>query len=198
MKVIGLTGNIGTGKSTASAVIKSLNIKLIDCDVVSRELASEKKVLDLLEETFGKEIINSKGSLDRKKLGSIAFKNKENLSKLNNIMYPLIKNKVKCYIKEFKKTEKLCIVDGAILIEANFKDIVEDIILIKSNEKDQLERVKKRDGHNYDYTKRIIDAQMPLSEKEKHCKYIINNDQDIEYLKKEVTKLMRALLESEE
>lgn len=197
MKVIGLTGNIGTGKSTASDVIKSLNIKLIDCDVVSREVVSERKVLDILEETFGKEII-SKGSLDRKKLGAIAFKNKENLSKLNSIMYPLIKNKVKFYIKKFEKTEKICIVDGAILIEANFQDIVDDIILIKSSEKDQLERVKKRDGHNYDYTKRIIDAQMSLSEKEKYCKYIINNNKDIEYLKKEVTKLMRALLELEE
>lgn len=198
MKVIGLTGNIGTGKSTASKVINSLGVKIIDCDVVSREVIREESVLRILVNTFGKEIVDSKGILDRKKLGSIAFKNKENVKKLNDIMHPLIKKRVKEYIEYFSKEEKLCIIDGAILIEASFQDIVDDIILIKASEKNQLERVKKRDGHNYEYIKKIIDAQMPLGEKEKYCKYVINNDKNIEHLKSEVTKLIKALLDLEE
>lgn len=194
MKVIGLTGNIGTGKSTAAKVMKSLGIKLIDCDIVSREVVKDKKVLNILKREFGSEIIKSDGTLDRKKLGEKVFSNKENLAKLNNIIHPLIKKRVKEYINEFSKCEKICIVDGAIIIEAGFQDILDDIILIKADKSDQLERVRKRDACSLEYIKGIIDAQMPLEEKAKYCKYVINNNREIDFLKSEVEKLAKILL----
>lgn len=197
MKVIGLTGNIGTGKTTASSIIKSLGIKVIDCDVVSREVVEDKNVLILLENTFGEKIIDLHGKLNRKELGKIVFNNKEKLNKLNSILHPLIKKRVIEYINEFKKTEKLCIVDGAILIEAGFMNILDDIILISSSEKLQLERVNKRDGHTYEYIKGIIDSQMTLEEKKKYSRFIVENNKSIDELKIKIEEIIKALLDLE-
>lgn len=194
MKVIGLTGNIGTGKSTVVSRIKSANIKVIDCDVVSREVVEDENVLGILEKEFGEDVLDSNKKLNRKKLGEIVFCNKEKLNKLNSIMHPLMKERIKEYLKEFSKTEKLCIVDGAILIEAGFHDMVEDIILVSASEENQLKRVKARDGFSDEYTKGIIDSQMPLKEKAKYCKYIIDNNEGLEELKQKVDKVIEALL----
>ncbi|KMT21527.1 dephospho-CoA kinase [Clostridium cylindrosporum] len=197
MRVIGLTGGIGTGKSTASSIIKSLNIKVIDCDIVSREVVKDKEVLNLLEETFGNKVITSSNELDRKQLGKIVFKSKENLNKLNSILHPIMKIRIKNYIKVYAKTEKLCIVDGAILIEAGFCDLVDDIILISSSEELQLKRVNERDGHSYEYIKDVIKSQMPLDEKKKYCKYIIENNEGIDELREKVENVIKTLLDLE-
>ena len=197
MKVLGLTGNIGTGKSTASSIIKGLNIKVIDCDIVSREVAEDKDILKQLENTFGREVINSDNTLNRKKLGEIVFSDKNSLKKLNSIMHPAMRCKIKEYINIYSKTEKVCVLDGAILIEAGFNDLVEDIILISSTENLQLKRVNKRDGHSYEYIKGIINSQMPLEEKEKYCKYIIYNNYTIEYLENEIKGIIKSFLDME-
>ena len=197
MKVLGLTGNIGTGKSTASSIIKKLNIKVIDCDIVSREVAEDKGILKQLENTFGSEVINSDNTLNRKKLGEIVFSDKNSLKKLNSIMHPAMRCKIKEYINIYSKTEKLCVLDGAILIEAGFNDLVEDIILISSTENLQLKWVYKRDGHSYEYIKGIINSQMPLEEKEKYCKYIIYNNYTIEYLENEIKGIIKGFLDME-
>lgn len=196
MRVLGLTGNIGTGKSTASSIIKDLNIKVIDCDVVSREVADDKSILEKLESTFGHEIINN-DTLNRKKLGEIVFSDKNSLKKLNEIMHPAMRCKIKEYINIYSKTEKLCVLDGAILIEAGFNDLVEDIILISSTENLQLKRVNKRDGHSYEYIKGIINSQMPLNEKEKYCRYVIHNNYTIEYLENEIKGIIKGFLDME-
>ncbi len=196
MRVLGLTGNIGTGKSTASSIIKDLNIKVIDCDVVSREVADDKSILKKLESTFGHEIINN-DTLNRKKLGEIVFSDKNSLKKLNEIMHPAMRCKIKEYINIYSKTEKLCVLDGAILIEAGFNDLVEDIILISSTENLQLKRVNKRDGHSYEYIKGIINSQMPLNEKEKYCRYVIHNNYTIEYLENEIKGIIKGFLDME-
>lgn len=197
MKVIGLTGNIGTGKSTAASVIKEFNIKIIDCDIVSREVVEYNEVLEILKDAFGDSIISEDGKLLRKELGKIVFNDKEKLDKLNSIMHPIMRKRIEECISEFSKTEKICVLDGAILIEAKFYDLVQDTILISSSEENQLKRVHKRDGHDYEYIKGIIKSQMLLKEKEKYCKYIIYNNEGIEELRTKVSETMKEIIGTE-
>ncbi|MEG0370765.1 MAG: dephospho-CoA kinase [Clostridium sp.] len=193
MRVIGLTGNIGSGKSTVSSIIESYNIKIIDADLISREVSENIEVLNSIEKTFGKIVIDNNGSLNRSQLGEIVFSSDEELEKLNSIIHPYMKTRIKEYIIEYSKTERICILDGAIIIEAGFGDLVEDIILVEASEDMCLQRVYERDGHSYGYIKNIIRKQIPLEKKKNFCKYIIRNDKGFEELEKEVIRVLRAL-----
>ena len=93
MLVVGLTGNIGCGKSSLSEILRQNSIDVIDADIISREIMDNKSLLTEIFNSFGEQIKRDDGSLDRKKLGSIVFANDEKLIKLNNITHPAIKKR---------------------------------------------------------------------------------------------------------
>ncbi|MEF9952343.1 MAG: dephospho-CoA kinase [Clostridium sp.] len=192
-KVIGLTGSIGSGKSTVSKILKSLNIKVIDADKISRIAANDEKVLQSIKEEFGSSIVDDFGHLKRKELGSIVFRSKDKLDKLNNIIHPCMKKIISEEINVLKQTEKLCVLDAAILIEAGFIEMVDYTVLVTASEEKVISRVKKRDGYNEEYIRKILGAQMDVEEKKKYCSYIINNDNDINELYREVVNMLVAL-----
>ena len=99
MIVVGLTGNIGCGKSTVSNILKKLGVSIIDADIVSREILLDTKVLNLIFDTFGNSIKNTDNTLNRKKLGDIVFNDEKELIKLNNITHPKIKENILNQIK---------------------------------------------------------------------------------------------------
>ncbi|MEF9934606.1 MAG: dephospho-CoA kinase [Clostridium sp.] len=192
-KVIGLTGSIGSGKSTVSGILKSLNIKVIDADKVSRVAAEDATVLLRLKEEFGDNIVDEYGHLKRKELGSIVFRSKEKLNTLNSIIHPVMREIILNEIKLLKLTEKICVLDAAILIESGFVDMVNEVVLVLASEEKIITRVQKRDGYNKEYIKKILDTQMDINEKKKYCSYIINNDKGINELYNEVIKMLVAL-----
>lgn len=189
--VFGLTGNIGCGKSTLSNILKENNIYVVDLDLISREIMNDKFVIDLIYKTFGENLKQKDGLLNRKELGKIVFKNKEKLQLLNNITHPAIKEKVKKIIKQ----KDLVVIDGALLIEANFLDIVDKLILVTCDEKVQLERIIKRDNLTKEEAMLRINSQMCQQKKKDYADYIIDNSTTKEDLTKKSCELLKFIKE---
>ncbi|MFI3209676.1 MAG: dephospho-CoA kinase [Peptostreptococcaceae bacterium] len=191
--VIGLTGNIGCGKSTLSNMFREKNIDVIDLDIISREIMLDKDCLDEIVLNFGENLRLKDNSLDRKKLGSIVFNDNEKLQKLNSITHPRIKDKVRHIIK--KSTSKYIIVDGALLIEAKFLDLVDFLLLVTCDYSVQIDRITKRDNISIKDCELRINSQMKQEEKKKYANYIIDNSNDILTLKNKIDKFLCFLEE---
>ena len=118
MLVLGLTGNIGCGKSSVSTIFMENNIKVVDADIVARQIFDDKNLLNEVFSTFGESIKNQDGSLNRRALGNIVFNDDEKLILLNNLTHPKIKQKILSKVEEYKNQgEKIVVIDVALLIE---------------------------------------------------------------------------------
>lgn len=199
MIIIGLSGGIASGKSTISNILKDMEIPVIDSDTIAHTVVQKgSPVLNSLTRTFGIEILNADGSLNRKKLGNIVFNNNENLKKLNNIAHPAIKEEIIKSIDFYRRSgKKCCVVDGALLMEGIFKDLVNLLILVYVNRDTQLKRLMDRNLIGYDEALSKINSQMPFEEKRKYADYIIDNSYDLEYTRKQVNKIMNEILKME-
>lgn len=197
MLVIGLTGNIGCGKSSLSKILRQNSIDVIDADIISREIMDNKSILTEIFNSFGEQVKRENGTLDRKKLGSIVFTNDEKLIKLNNITHPAIKKEIKKRIEDIKANNRnIVIVDAALLIEGNFLDLVDKLIVITCDEKIQIERIISRDNFTREEAISRIKSQMSQGEKLKFGDYIIDNSGDMNDLKYKANKLIAYIKEN--
>lgn len=171
--IIGLTGGIGTGKSSAVEYFIKYGAIVIDADKISKNVTDSKEIIEKIEKEFGKEYINN-GKIERKKLRKHVFSNKEELVKLNNITHPVIIEKIKNEIEK-NRNKKLVIVDVPLLFETGLEVIVEKVILISAPFEVQLSRIIARDNIDYESALNAIKAQMPLKEKIKKADFIIEN-----------------------
>jgi len=196
MLVVGLTGSIGTGKSTVSNIFKMKNINIIDADKISREILNSTNALKEIFDYFGDEVKNSDGSLDRKKLGSIVFNDDVKLIKLNSITHPKIKEIINEKIKEYKNNnEKVVVVDAPLLIEAKFYDLIDKILLIVCDEEIQIKRIIKRDDCTREDAILRIKSQMSQADKKNYADYIIDNSYDFKILNKQVEEFLKNMEE---
>lgn len=197
MLVIGLTGNIGCGKSSLSKLLIKQNIDVIDADLISREIMYDKELLKIVFNNFGSEIKNNDGTLNRKKLGDIVFNDDEKLIELNNITHPAIKRKINNNIKDlYKKGKNIVVIDAALLIEGKFLDLVNKLLVIVCNEEIQLNRVMKRDNLTEEEELKRINSQMKQDEKVKYADYIIDNSKDMDNLRIEFNKFSTYIKEN--
>ena len=197
MLVIGLTGNIGCGKSSLSKILRQNSIDVIDADIISREIMDNKSILTEIFNSFGEQVKRENGTLDRKKLGSIVFTNDEKLIKLNNITHPAIKKEIKKRIEDIKANNRnIVIVDAALLIEGKFLDLVDKLIVITCDEKIQIERIISRDNFTREEAISRIKSQMSQGEKLKFGDYIIDNSGDMNDLKYKANKLITYIKEN--
>ena len=178
--ILGLTGGIASGKSTVSKKLKELGSYIIDADKISREVSDSTEILKKLEENFGLQIIDS-GHLDRKKLRELVFEKKEKRELLNSIMHPVIEKKIIKEIEENKK-EKLIILDVPLLYETKLEYLCDKVLVVSVDEKIQIERLKKRDMIEKKMAKKIINTQMPLTEKLKKADIYIENNGTLDEL----------------
>ncbi|MDU6112801.1 MAG: dephospho-CoA kinase [Paeniclostridium sordellii] len=197
MLVIGLTGNIGCGKSSLSKILKDNSLDIIDADIISREIMSNNKLLEEVFQVFGEDVKDKDGTLNRKKLASIVFSDDKKLIALNDITHPAIKNEIKRRIKDIEnKGRNIVIVDAALLIEGKFLDLIDKLIVITCDEKEQLNRVMDRDNSNIDEALNRISSQMSQDEKVKFGDYIIDNSGSLEELNYKANKLITYIKEN--
>jgi dephospho-CoA kinase len=197
MLVVGLTGNIGCGKSSLSELLMSKNIDVIDADIISREIMYDKELLEIIFYEFGTEIKNNDGTLNRKKLGNIVFNDDDMLIKLNSITHPAIKRKINDRIIDISNQGKnIVVIDAALLIEGKFLDLVDKLVVITCNEEVQLNRVVNRDNMTKEEALKRINSQMKQDEKIKYADYIIDNSKDMNNLKDEFDKLFIYIKEN--
>lgn len=194
MLVLGLTGNIGCGKSSVSTIFMENNIKVVDADIVARQIFDDKGLLNEVFSTFGKSIINQDGSLNRRALGNIVFNDDEKLILLNNLTHPKIKQKILSKVEEYKNQgEKIVVIDAALLIEDDYIPYIQKLILITCREDIQINRIIARDNCTKEEAISRINSQMSQEDKKKFADYIIDNSNSFEELQEKVLELISVL-----
>ena len=173
MKVIGITGGIGTGKTKALNFFKSKNIPCYESDRRAKDLLnSEIELIKTIKSIFGEDIYNESG-IDRKALASIVFNQKESLKILNDTVHPFVKSDFDKFIK--KQKSKIIFYESAIIFEHAMQEYFDKIILLISPFKDRIKRLIKRDGLSLDEIKKRISNQFDDKDKIPLSDYIINN-----------------------
>ena len=197
MLILGLTGNIGCGKSSLSKILMQNNIDVIDADIISRNIFEDKELLNLVFENFGENIKNSDGSLNRKALGNIVFNDDQKLVILNGLTHPKIKEKILNKINEIRNIGKsLVVIDAALLIEGGYLDILDKLIVITCKESIQISRIQLRDNLTKEQAISRMNSQMNQDEKIKYADYIIDNSGDTNNLKHKAEELIRYMKEN--
>ena len=198
MKIIGLTGNIASGKTEVAKIFKELGAKIIDADKIAREVVEPgEPAWQQIVEEFGGNILNADGSINRKKLGGIVFNDGKKREKLNQITHPSIMTQIKETIDGYKKENaKLVILEAALIVEkGGLLSLIDELIVVSADAETQIARMMTRDRLKRDEALSRMESQMPISEKTKHATYIIDNSGSLGETRKQVeeiwTKIMR-------
>ena len=200
-KVIGLTGGIGSGKSTVSQCLAGLGAVILDADKVGHEVYKPNTgAWRELVATFGQQILAPSGEVDRKKLGEIVFNHPESLLRLNEIMRPRMYDMIKTRIEEYRRQGvDVVVLEAALLIEANWVSLVDEVWVTVASEATVLRRLKQQRGLEEEQTLARIRSQArrrsELSTEEwvKQVDVVINNDGELDEVKAKVKKLWAGL-----
>lgn len=176
--IVGLTGGIASGKSTVSAMFTSLNIPVVDADQISREVVEPgEDAYEEIRRVFGEEVLREDRTLNRKKLGSIIFADKEKREKLNEIVHPAVRKEMLRQREYYANIGEKCIVlDIPLLFEGNLTGIVDKTLVVAVDEEVQLDRLMKRDQFPKENAKQRIQSQLPIREKVKLADAVIDNN----------------------
>lgn len=174
MLKVGVTGGIGSGKSTVCNIFKCLEIPVFNADEVSRRLLNEDAgVIELVQHIFGKEIVVN-GKPDRKKIGDIVFNNPEKLAQLNAIIHPTVRKNYMAW--NLEQQSVYAIYEAAILFETGIYKKLDFTILVIAPEQMRINRVIQRDGADETTIKARMKNQWSDEEKKKLADFIITND----------------------
>jgi len=195
MKIIGLTGGIGSGKSTVSKFLAHLGAVVIDADKVGHEVFKPgTKAWQEVVDAFGQGIISADGTIDRRKLGEIVFSNPGARAKLNQVMHPLIYEQVKSRIGEYgKKGVAIIIVEAPLLLEVGWKSLVDEVWVTSASEATVIKRLKEQKGLPEAQSLARIRAQLTDEERIRQADVVIDTDCALDELKERVEALWRKL-----
>lgn len=190
-KIIGLTGGIGSGKSTVATYIASKGIPVYIADEEAKKLMNSKRVSTKIQAIFLENILDENGKLDRKKIAAIVFNSPEKLSELNTIVHPEVK---KHFIKWLKKHKNapFVIKEVAILFETGSNLSCDKVILITAPQEIRIERAIKRDNVDRESILKRIQNQLPEEEKIKKSDFVVNNI-DLETTLIEIDRILKIL-----
>jgi dephospho-CoA kinase len=190
---VGLTGGIGCGKSTVSDIFISLGVPVIDSDEIAREVVEPGEVgLELVAERFGKESLNSDGSLNRQHLRNIIFADAEARSDLEKILHPLIRKRSNEQLAELNTP--YAILSIPLLVETGLTTTVDRVLVVDCTEQIQIERICKRDGISPEKAKAILSTQCDRNRRLELADDIIDNSKPLEELRSKVESLHLSYL----
>ncbi|MFA6142822.1 MAG: dephospho-CoA kinase [Candidatus Omnitrophota bacterium] len=175
MKIIGLTGSFGTGKTFVASVFKSLGAVVIDADRIAHECIKKRTpVYKRILRKFGRGVLNSSGSIDRAKLGRIVFNNKDDLKSLNRIVHPEV---IKIIEERIKSTddEKIIVIDAPLLVEAGLVGMVDMLVVVTCSKRKQIARCRSKFGIEKEEISKRIRNQVSIEKKKKMSDLIIEN-----------------------
>lgn len=192
MVKFGLTGGIGTGKSTVSQILKSENFNIIDADTIAKEvLERNPQILEIVREQFGSGFFDWRGEFRRKEFGNHIFRFPKQRIKYEDIIMPYIKQAIEDNIKlHEKKGEKILIIDAPTLIENNMQDKMDYIILVHAENSVQIQRVMNRDKLTKVEAVSRINSQMSMEEKKEFANIIIDNNGELIDTQKQIYDLI--------
>lgn len=179
MLTIGLTGGIGSGKSTVAKILEEFGAPIIDADKVAHTTyAPGGAAYDAVIAAFGTEVVAADRTIDRKKLGAIVFGNPDLLNKLTSIVWPATFTSIRAELDGLRASgEKMpIIVEAAILIEANWQPLCDEIWLVRASRQAVIDRIERQRGLKPAETEARIRAQLSDDERAKHASLVIDND----------------------
>jgi dephospho-CoA kinase len=196
MKIIGLTGGIGSGKSTVARFLAELGAEIVDLDKVGNEaLKKGETAYKKAVQEFSPIILDKNKTINRSKLGEIVFNDSDALKRLNDIVYPEIDKSVAEKTKECRRRGiKVLVLEAAAILEAGKAWQVDELWTTIAPEKTVLERLKQRSGYNEAEAKARIHSQMKNEERVKQAGVVINNDGTLDELKARVKAEWEILL----
>ncbi|MBQ9937315.1 MAG: dephospho-CoA kinase [Oscillospiraceae bacterium] len=190
--IIGLTGQTGAGKSEVCKLLNNDKITVINCDLLARKITEKgSEALNELVLAFGKQILCKDKTLDRKKLASLAFKDKQSTQLLNKITHPHIINEIKKQI--INANTEYTILDAPTLFESGADKLCDKTVAVIADENIRINRIIKRDNLSREDALLRLSAQKGQSFFVNNCDYIIKNDGDLSALKNEVQSLLKNL-----
>ncbi|MDP4238522.1 MAG: dephospho-CoA kinase [Bacteroidota bacterium] len=191
--IIGITGGIGSGKSTLSELLRAEGYSVYDSDLEARRLQNEHSVMRRkMVDLFGEEIYTPRG-LNRQALAELVFSRPDLLLKLNNIVHPLVMEDFNTWVSH-RFPKKILFIESAILFESGFDKLVDLVILITASEEVRIERVMKRDGVTAEYVKSRMGHQLSEEEKMDLSDFVIRTD-DNKPLEVKMRKIIKELLQ---
>jgi dephospho-CoA kinase len=197
MKVIGLTGGIGSGKTTVSRLLAELGAVIIDADKVGHEaFKPDTEGWREVAAAFGRQILSADGKIDRKKLGEIVFGNPDSLERLNRIMHPRIHNMIKAQLEKYQRQEvEVVVLEAPLLIESGWASTVDEVWVTVASEATVLRRLQERAGLSQPESLARIHSQLSPEERARYADVIIDTDCDLDELKARVEELWPRLQE---
>jgi dephospho-CoA kinase len=196
VKLIGLTGGIASGKSTVSAILRRLGAQVIDADALAREVVEPYQPgWNEIVDTFGKEILQSDQTLDRKKLRKLVFDEPKARKQLEAITHPKIRRLAQEKIAEYAAAgAPLVVYEAPLLFETGIHLWLRPVILVACETAAQQRRLRQRDSLTEAEIEQHLGAQMSLEEKRKLADYVIDNNGTIEDLESTVKTLVQTIL----
>ena len=195
MLKVGITGGIGSGKSTVTNMLREKGLPIVDADIIAREVfIIYPEVLLQIKEEFGYEFFDEEGSLKRKEFGNYIFKNDYLRKKFESIIIPFIIREIHHRIKIYEEGgSPVCFLDAPTLIEHNLHTGMDATILVWVGSEVQIQRVMYRDNLDLDETMDRIRAQMPIDSKKQFADFIIDNGGSIEDTKLQLDLIITQL-----
>ncbi|MBA6233268.1 MULTISPECIES: dephospho-CoA kinase [unclassified Colwellia] len=187
--VIGVTGGIGSGKTTIANFFSDLGVDIVDADIAARTVVEPGSIaLAKISHHFGLQCIQPDGTLNRPLLRSQIFSNEQDKHWLNNLLHPLIRQTM---LEEIQQSQSpYCLLVAPLLIENNLQDLVARILVIDIKESEQVKRAASRDPSSVDEIKRIIASQISREKRLTYADDIINNSEsDLSIIKSDVIRL---------
>lgn len=193
MKIIGITGGIGSGKTTISNILRSKGFYVFDSDIEARNICNNNnEVRNQIKSLFGSDIYTDENILDRKKLANIVFNDRGLLNSLNAIVHPKTRQRMNNLIDEHSGS-RLFFVESAIMFESGLVNNMDCVINVTALEKTRIERVRSRDKISSSQVKEKIDNQMSEDERINRCDFVITTDVSMDKVEKSVDYLINHI-----
>ncbi len=190
---IGITGQIGTGKSEVAAAFAGYGACVISADQIGKEVVeSNRAILNKLARTFGRDILTNRGLLRRKLLGIRAFSSPENTRKLNGIVHPVLLKKLDLKVRQAERKYAIVVIDAALLIDWGWEKRVDLTILVNAGREIKLKRLQNK-GYRRNEALKRLKSQRPYSELRRKSDLVILNNKDKKYLQYRVARILQKI-----
>jgi len=191
---VGLTGGIGSGKSTVASLFANHGITVISADVISRELvAKDSSALQHIQEKFGDRVLTNQGELDRKILREVIFSDHQAKDWLNNLLHPLIRKQLTAQAEA--ASQRYCILEIPLLVENQLQYLVHRVTVVDCAQSQQISRAEKRDNVSGEQIKSIMASQCTQQERLDAAQDVVDNGADIAHLQQQVDRLHHYYLD---
>lgn len=198
MRIIGITGGVGAGKSEILSYIgNNYNCEIILADEVAHKVREPGgSCFDELVELLGAEVLTTEGQIDRRKMADKIFSNENILKSVNALIHPAVKDYIKEAIERSRQEAKLdfLFIEAALLIEDGYENIVDELWYIYTEESERRRRLKQARNYSDEKITGILNKQLSESEYRKHCRVVIDNSRKLQYTYEQIDKKLEEYL----